>query len=126
MKSLLHRLFVFALQVTITQACIAAQILPVTLSLMQRSEEKEIKATQHDCAQSRDEPSAFSTNGTRTLSLTSERLTTTPPGLPVRSSELMRQRVVFNLNQREKSNTTGCCCSSIFVSRTGPVQQTLP
>ena len=41
MKSLLHRSFVFALQVTISQAGIAAQTLPVTLSLMQRSEEKK-------------------------------------------------------------------------------------
>ena len=98
MKLLLHRSFVFALQVTISQAGIATQTLLVTLSLMQRSEEKEIKITQHDCAQSRDEPCAFSTNGTRTLSLTSERLTTTPPGLPVCSSELMRQSAVFNLN----------------------------
>ena len=62
MKSLLHRSFVFALQVTISQAGVAAQTLPVTLSLMQRSEEKEIKITQHDCTQSRDEPSSFSTN----------------------------------------------------------------
>ena len=54
MKSLLHRSFVFALQVTISQAGIAALTLPVTLSLMQHSEEKEIKITQHDCAQSRD------------------------------------------------------------------------
>ena len=50
MKLLLHRLFVFALQVTISQADIAAQTLLVTLSLMQCSEEKEIKITQHDCA----------------------------------------------------------------------------
>ena len=76
----LYRSFVFALQVTISQAGIAAQTPPVTLSLMQGSEEKEIKITQHECAQSQDEPSAFSTNGTQTLSLTSERLTTTPPG----------------------------------------------
>ena len=98
MKLLLHRSFVFALQVTISQAGIAAQTLLVTLSLMQRSEEKEIKITQHDCAQLRDEPSAFSTNGTRTLSLTSECLTTTSLGLPVCSSELMHQSAVFNLN----------------------------
>ena len=98
MKLLLHRSFVFALQVTTSQAGIAAQTLPVTLSLMQRSKEKKIIITQHDCAQSQDKPSAFSTNGTCTLSLTSERLTTTPPGLPVRSSELMRQSTVFNLN----------------------------
>ena len=98
MKLLLHRSFVFALQVTIFQAGIATQTLPVTLSLMENFEEKEIKITQHDCAQSRDEPSAFSTNGTRTLSLTSECLTTTPPGLPVRSSELMHQSAVFKLN----------------------------
>ena len=97
MKSLLHRSFVFALQVTISQAGIAAQTLPVSLSLMQRSKEKK-KKTQHDCAQLRDKPSVISTNGTRTLSLTSERLTTTPPGLLVRSSELMRQSAVFNLN----------------------------
>ena len=98
MKLLLHRSFVFALQVTISQAGIAAQTLPVTLSLMQLFEEKEIKITQHDCAPSRDEPSAFSTNGTRTMSLTSECLTTTPPGLTVRSLELTRQSAVFNLN----------------------------
>ena len=41
MKLLLHRSFVFALQVTISQAGIAAQMLPVTLSLMQRFEEKK-------------------------------------------------------------------------------------
>ena len=69
--------------------------LPVTLSLMQNFEEKEIKITQHDCVQSRDEPSTFSTNGTQMLNLTSECLTTTPPGLPVRGSELMRQSAVF-------------------------------
>ena len=61
MKSLLHQSFVFAHQVTISQAGIAAQTLPVTLSLMLRSKEKEIKITQHDCAQSRDEPSVLST-----------------------------------------------------------------
>ena len=69
---------------------------------MQNFEEKEIKITQHDCVQSQDEPSAFSTNGTQTLSLTSECLTTTPPvrssELPVRSSELMRQSAVLKLN----------------------------
>ena len=42
---------------------------------MQRSEEKEIKMTQHDCAQLRDEPSVFNTNGTQTLRLTSKHLT---------------------------------------------------
>ena len=47
---------------SISQAGIAAQTLPVTLSLMQHSEEKEIKITQRDCAQSQDKPSAFSTN----------------------------------------------------------------
>ena len=51
MKLLLHRSFVFALQVTISQAGIAAQTLPVTLSLMENFKEKEIKITQHDCAQ---------------------------------------------------------------------------
>ena len=40
MKLLLHRSFVFALQVTIFQAGIAAQTLPVTLSLMENFEEK--------------------------------------------------------------------------------------
>ena len=100
MKLLLHRSFVFALQVTtgMSQAGIAAQTLPVTLSLMQNFEEKEIKITQSDCVQSRDEPSTFSTNGTQTLSLTSECLTTAPPGLPVCSSELMRQSAVLKLN----------------------------
>ena len=54
---------------------------------MENFEEKEIKITQHDCVQSRDEPSAFSTNGTQTLSLTSECLTTTPPGAGATSTE---------------------------------------
>ena len=100
MKLLLHRSFVFALQVTSLKLALLPKpgTLPVSLSLMQNFKEKEIKITQHDCVQSRDEPSAFSTNGTRTLSLTSECLTTTPPGLPVRSSELMRQSAVFKLN----------------------------
>ena len=54
---------------------------------MQNFEEKEIKITQHDCVQSRDEPSAFSTNGTQMLSLTSECLTTTPPGAGATSTQ---------------------------------------
>ena len=52
MKLLLHQSFVFTLQVTISQAGIAAQTLPVTLSLMQNFEENKIKITQHDCVQS--------------------------------------------------------------------------
>ena len=94
MKLLLHRPFVFALQVTISQAGIAAQTLSVTLSLMQGSKEKEIKITLHDCAQSRDEPSAFSTNGTRTLSSTSERAY----HYTTNAMQVMRQSAVFNLN----------------------------
>ena len=96
MKLLLPRSFVFALQVTtgISQAGIAAQILPVTLSLMQGSEEKEIKITLHGCAQLRDTPSAFSTNGTRTLSSTSERAY----HYTVKATRLMLQSAVFNLN----------------------------
>ena len=94
MKLLLHRSFVFELQVTISQAGIAAQTLPVTLSIMQGSEQKEIKITLHDCAQSRDEPSAFSTNGTLMLSSTSE----CAYNYTSKATQLMRQSAVFNLN----------------------------
>ena len=94
MKLLRHRSFVFALQVTISQAGIAAQTLLVTVSLMQGSEEKETKITLHDCAQSWDEPSAFSKNGTQTLSSTSERAYY----YTTKATQLMRQSAVFNLN----------------------------
>ena len=94
MNLVLHRSFVFAFQVTISQAGIATQTLLVTLSLMQGFEENEIKITLHDCAQLRDDPSAFSTNGTRTLSSTSEgsyHYTT-------KATQVMHQSAVFNLN----------------------------
>ena len=94
MKLLLHRLLVFAFQVTISRAGIAAQTLPVTVSLMKGSEEKEIKITLHNCAQSRDKPSTFSTNGTRLLSLTSERAY----HYTTKATQLMRQSSIFNLN----------------------------
>ena len=42
------------------------------------------------------------------------------------ASHLMRQSAVFNLNQWEKSNITGCQCSSDLISETGSMQQTLP